>query len=99
MKRKKAEEKTRANIYIASDVATILATVKPKSKSEFFNDTARLAYRWQDQILEQVNASIDAKLADFREEIRALLIECHRQQNEQISEIKNVLINNGKSES
>lgn len=97
MERKR--ESRRTNIYLAGDVQDILAAVKPKSKSEFFNDAARLQYRWQDQILEQVNASIDTKLADFREEIRALLIECHMQQNEQISEIKNVLINNGKSES
>ena len=97
--RKKAEEKPRTNIYISSDVGDILAQVNPKSKSEFFNDAVRSTYRWQDQILEKVNIAVDSKLANFREEIKALLIECHKQQNKQISEIRNAVINNGKSES
>jgi len=38
-------------------------------------------------------------MASFREEIKQLLIDCHQEQDRQISEIRNILINDSKSES
>jgi len=46
LKAKKEEDK-RTTIYLAPDVQDILAEVRPKSISHFFNDCARMQCRWQ----------------------------------------------------
>lgn len=95
----KREEDKRVTVYVAPDVQAILAEVNPKSTSRFFNDCARMQYRWQGQILALVEASVESKMASFREEIKQLLVDCHQEQYEKISEIGNMLINDSKSES
>ena len=93
------EEDKRITLYLQPDVQEIIAEVKPKSTSKFFNDCARMQYRWQYQILSLVETSVESKMASFREEIKQLLIDCHEEQDAKISEIKNMLINDSKSES